>query len=251
MMKTLGLGGKKVIATGAGGFLGSYICNALRYEGVKVLGLDLGEEKSVPTNTGAYIIKNLDITDKEQFGLIKEYVCENFFDSGSGYIDGIVNNAAVSFKGNRTSSKEFSRTLEINVEGTYNCITQFEDLLTPDASIINVASTYGILSPDFRIYNGNEDLYNSSSYGASKAAIIQMTKYYAAQMAPVRVNAVSPGGIFQNHDRGFEKQYSDRVPLGRMANPEEIADAILFLLSPMSSYITGHNLIVDGGLSVW
>lgn len=250
MMKTLGLGGKKIIVTGAGGFLGSYICSALRYEGARVIGVDVVGDEKVSISTGSYVIKKLDITDKEKFGDIKEYIYDNFAGSDDGYIDGIINNAAVNFKGNNISAKEFTKTLEVNIEGMCNCITQFKDILTTNASIVNVASVYGMLSPNFKIYNNNEELYSSSAYGASKAAAIQLTKYYAVQMAPIRVNAVSPGGIRQDHDDGFVKQYSKRVPLDRMAKPEEIADVILFLLSPMSSYITGQNLIVDGGLSI-
>ena len=238
MRSTLGLAGSKIIVTGASGFLGKIICEVLKREYVRVIEIDVNETSSV---------EKLDITDKEKFGEFYGIVYEHR--GIDGYADGLINNAAVSFKGDNLSSKEFMKTLEVNVEGTYNCITQFKDVLKPNASIVNIASVYGMLSPDFRIYN-NEHLYNSSAYGASKAAIIQLSKYYAAQLAPIRVNSISPGGIFQGHDDDFVKQYSDRVPLGRMANPEEIIDAILFLLSPMSSYITGQNLVVDGGMSI-
>lgn len=247
MQRTLGLAGKRVLVTGADGFLGEFICKALRYEGVRVIGVDVREKLGITTNTGPYSIYKLDITDKEQFNQLVHII-----NGADGYLDGIVNNAAVSFKGNNLTSKEFMKTLEVNVEGTYNCINQLKSFLRQDSSIVNVASIYGLLSPDFKIYNDNEQLYSSGVYGMSKAAIIQMTRYYAVQLASTtRVNSISPGGILQGHEESFIKQYSERVPMKRMANPEEIANAILFLLSPMSSYINGHNLVVDGGLSAW
>lgn len=238
MSKNLDLSNKRILVTGAAGFLGLFICDALMAEGADVIGVDV---QSKPPSNGAYPVYKLDITDKESMSDFKF----------SGSLDGIVNNAATSFRGNENTSEEFMKTLEVNIEGTYNCITQFKNTLSRDASIVNIASIYGILSPDFRIYSGNESLYSPSVYGASKAAIVQMTRYYATQLAPIRVNSVSPGGILQGHNDSFIKQYSDRVPMKRMANPEEITDAILFLLSPMSSYITGHNLVVDGGMSAW
>lgn len=250
MQKTFDLAGSKIVVTGANGFLGQVICNTLRFEGAEVIGIDICEAKSVSTNTELYIIKKLDITNKNHFADLKDFITSTYNELVGGYIDGLINNAAVSFKGNHISSEEFSKTMEVNIKGTYNCITQLSDVMSSYASIVNVSSVYGLISPDFRIYDGNEDLYNSSAYGASKAAIIQMTKYYAAQLAPIRVNAVSPGGIFQNHSRDFVEKYSKRVPLGRMADPKEIVNAIMFLLSPMSSYITGQNLVVDGGLSI-
>lgn len=238
-MKTLGLKGKKILVTGIDGFLGIRLSRALSDEGAYTIGTDVKESMTA---------SEMDISDPASvynyFGSIKTL---------EGQLDGIINNAAVSFKGNETDPTKFSQTMDVNAKGTYNCITQAlgKDILSKDASIVNVASIYGILSPDFRIYEGNKNLYSSSAYGASKAAIIQMTKYYAVQLAPIRVNAVSPGGIFQGHNDNFSERYSERVPLKRMADPEEIVNVILFLLSPLSSYITGTNIVVDGGMSAW
>jgi NAD(P)-dependent dehydrogenase (short-subunit alcohol dehydrogenase family) len=236
-MKDLGLSKKNIFVTGGDGFLGKYIIKALWGDGANVYSVDV---KSSEISYG------LDISNVED---IKKYV--NALRASGIIIDGMINNAAVSFKGGKNTPEQFLRTLEINVQGTYNCMTLFKPILSKNASIVNVSSIYGYLSPDFRIYEGNEELFSSPAYGASKAAINQLTRYYAAQYAPIRVNSITPGGILQNHKDSFSEKYSNRVPLKRMANPEEIVDGMLFLLSPMSSYITGHNLIVDGGLGIW
>lgn len=236
-MKTFDLEGSKILVTGAAGFLGQYLTFALTEEKAQVFGTDV--KKSCLADA-------LDISDPED---IDRYIEQLELDGGK--LDGIVNNAAVSFKGADITSRQFSKTLDVNVTGTNNMISKFRPLLSNDASIVNISSIYGILSPDFRIYGDNKEWYSSTAYGVSKAAIVQMTKYYAAQLAPIRVNTITPGGIFNNQNKLFSSRYSERVPLKRMAEPKEIVNAILFLLSSLSSYVNGHNLVVDGGLSIW
>jgi gluconate 5-dehydrogenase len=123
-------------------------------------------------------------------------------------------------------------------------------------SIVNIASMYGIVSPDFRAYENDADLLNPPNYGAAKAGIIQLTRYYAVYFAKddIRVNCVSPGA-FPSYDikkrQNFIKKLSDRIPIGRIGNPEELGGAVVFLSSEASSYITGQNLVVDGGWTAW
>jgi len=159
-------------------------------------------------------------------------------------------------KGEVACSEDANKTLAVNVTVTDERIRNFSDLMKSGrrGSIVNVSSIYGLISPDFRIYEGDPEQYNSAAYGASKAGIIQLTKYRAAAAMAnfeICVNAVSPGGIYQDHHPKFNKLYSERVPMKRMTQPEEIVNAILFLLSPPSSYITGQNIVVDGGMSIW
>lgn len=118
--------------------------------------------------------------------------------------------------------------------------------------IINFGSIYGGLSPDFRIYQDTE-IFCSPSYPMIKGGIHTFTKYLACYAAPynIRVNAVCPGGVYNKHSRLFEKQYSQRVPMRRMAKPEEITGPLIFLASEASSYMTGCLLYVDGGLNAW
>jgi NAD(P)-dependent dehydrogenase (short-subunit alcohol dehydrogenase family) len=124
-------------------------------------------------------------------------------------------------------------------------------------SIIQTASIYGLLAPDPRIYEGSSymgiSINTPAVYSVSKAAVIGLTKYLAAYWADknIRVNCIIPGGVESGQNHTFKEKYSNRVPLGRMAQPKEMVGALLYLASNASSYVTGQNIIVDGGLSAW
>jgi len=127
-------------------------------------------------------------------------------------------------------------------------------------SIVNIASDVGIISPDHRIYEPNKKnnykgvKFNTPiSYSTAKSGIISMTRYLATYWAKkgIRVNSISPAGVYKKHNKKFVKQLSERIPLGRMAKPEELNGAIIYLCSNASSFVTGHNLVVDGGRTIW
>jgi NAD(P)-dependent dehydrogenase (short-subunit alcohol dehydrogenase family) len=124
-------------------------------------------------------------------------------------------------------------------------------------SIINTLSIYGVVAPDQRIYEGSSyegrSINTPAVYSTSKAALWGLTKYLATYWADrgVRVNALTPGGVFSGQNDAFVQRYGARVPMGRMAEREEMCGALLFLASPAASYITGQNIIVDGGLTAW
>ena len=119
------------------------------------------------------------------------------------------------------------------------------------ASIINIASIYGLYGPDWSLYEGT-NMNNPAAYAASKGGLIQLTKWLATTIAPeVRVNAISPGGIFRNQSTIFVKRYEDKTPLGRMASEDDFRGAIAYLATDMSKYVTGQNFSVDGGWGVW
>ena len=118
-------------------------------------------------------------------------------------------------------------------------------------SIINIASIYGVVGPDFTVYD-ETSMTMPAGYSAIKGGLINLTRYMASYFGSnnIRVNCVSPGGIFDNQDINFVKNYEKKVPLGRMGLPEDIAPSVAFLLSDDSKYITGQNLIIDGGWTI-
>lgn len=237
-MKTFNLQNKNIFLTGAQGYLGKQLYKALCDEGANIFPVDVN-----CNNHAEY----LDITNSME---VDKYINSNFI-LNNKKVDIIINNAAVSFKGNNISPDQFMKTMNVNVAAVDNIIKAFGVVLEKDASIVNIASLYGFIAPNFKIYDGDPELYSSSAYNCSKAALIQMTKYYAAQLAPIRVNSVSPGGICQNHNTEFNDKYSERVPLRRMAMPDDVINAVLFLASGLSSYITGANIPVTGGIEIW
>jgi NAD(P)-dependent dehydrogenase (short-subunit alcohol dehydrogenase family) len=146
--------------------------------------------------------------------------------------------------------------MEVNLKGTFLCCRIIGGHMAANAggSIINISSIYGILSPDQRIYEYKErPFFKPLTYSASKSAILNMTRYLATYWAKknVRVNTLTLAGVLNNQDKVFLENYTSKVPLGRMANEDEYNGAVLFLASDASSYMTGSNLVIDGGYSSW
>jgi NAD(P)-dependent dehydrogenase (short-subunit alcohol dehydrogenase family) len=148
--------------------------------------------------------------------------------------------------------------LDVNLMGTFQVTQVFgsEMAARGRGSIINIGSLYASVSPDQRFYDhlpGDLPFLKSPAYGASKAAVVNMTKYFSTLWGPhgVRVNALSPGGVAGGQDDQFKRKYGSRVPLGRMADVEDLKGPLVFLASSASSYVTGHELRVDGGFTAW
>jgi len=145
------------------------------------------------------------------------------------------------------------RALEVNLTAIFNFCQGLAPVLqqSPGANIVNVASIYGMLGPDWGLYEGT-NMSNPAAYAASKGGVIQLTRWLSTSLAPdIRVNAISPGGIWRNQPQSFVQRYESRTPLGRMANEEDFAGALAFLASDQARYVTGQNLAVDGGWSAW
>lgn len=146
----------------------------------------------------------------------------------------------------------WNKALEINITSIFHLCRDLSDLLsiTKRGSIINIASIYGLYGPDYSIYQGTK-MGNPAAYAVSKGGLIQLTKWLASTMAPsVRVNCISPGGVFDNQEEDFVKKYNSKTKLNRMANYEDFKGVIAYLSSDMSEYVTGQNIVIDGGWGI-
>lgn len=267
-MKDFDLDGKVCIVTGALGLIGRDFCRALAEAGGAVVVTDLDHaacQDRAHQIGGAAMGHGANITDPASLEALRDAVLARH-----GHIDVLVNNAAINDKfespgaAARDSMMEhyplalWKKSLDANVTGLF---LASQVLGTPMAkqghgSIVNLASTYGIVAPDQKLYrkpDGTQPFYKSPAYPTTKAAVLGFTRYLAAYWgrSGVRVNALSPGGVEAGQDSYFVEAYSARTPLGRMAKPHDYAGAIVFLASDASAYMTGANLVVDGGWTAW
>ncbi len=250
-----GLKGKQMVITGAAGQLGQVLCAAFAQAGCKVFASDAVLKGKSLHETPGVAYEELDIVDTKA---VKAYF-DGLYTKGVR-VDVLVNNAGVSVfePFEERTPESFDWVMDVNLKGTFQCIQAYAACakrFSHGGSIVNIGSIYGVVSPDPRIYTDCARR-NSEVYGATKAAVIQMTKYFAVHLAgqKIRVNCVSPGGIFnpeapQGED--FVKNYSERNPMGRMAEAADMRGAVLYLASRAAAYTNGQNIVVDGGLSAW
>jgi len=245
-----------VLITGAGGQLGSRFARSFSDKGAKLWLADSSDErvaktaKHLPADSilGSLVF---DVTNPEAVVKAFAQVREQ-----SGTLDVLVNNAGIGVFTPfwERDYDEFMQVMSVNAGGTFLCTREALRLMKEQGtgSIVNIGSIYGVVSSDPRIYTDCTRM-NSEVYSASKAAVIQLTKYFAVHAAEfgVRVNCVSPGGVFNQQGEDFVRNYSARTPFGRMADDTEICGAVTFLASPEAKYISGQNIIVDGGLTAW
>jgi NAD(P)-dependent dehydrogenase (short-subunit alcohol dehydrogenase family) len=264
MSALFSLKGKVALVTGACGLLGKNHCRALAAEGARVVVADISAEQTsaFAKELGAeHLAVALDVTDINSIQNAKKKVLDTY-----GRLDILVNNAAINdrfedpslaaeqskFENYPVSSWDAS--WKVNVSGVFLCSQILGDIMVQQGSgsIINVASTYGVVAPDQSIYKnekGEQIFFKSPVYPVTKSAVIGFTKYLAAYWGNknIRVNALSPGGVENSQDEFFIQNYSAKTLLGRMATPIDYQGAVVFLASDASSYMTGANLIVDGG----
>jgi NAD(P)-dependent dehydrogenase (short-subunit alcohol dehydrogenase family) len=236
---------KIIIVTGGSGLLGREMIRYLKLHKATVLNADVINNN----NTGIPFI-NTDVTSEASVNNLFQVSIEKF-----GRIDGLVNNAyprtedwGARFE--KIPSVSWKKNIDLQLNSVFYTCQQVLNYMQPkqSGSIVNIASIYGIVGPDFSIYE-NTEMTMPAAYAAIKGGLINFTRYLASYAGKykVRVNCVSPGGIFDNQPDSFVSNYEKKVPLHRMGTPADIAPAVAFLLSDESTYITGQNLVVDGG----
>lgn len=270
------LKGKVVIVTGGMGLLGKTYAEAISiangYPVIADIRLNGAEEflQKLENETGREgLACKVDITSEKSVQNLVDQTLKKF-----GKINGLINNAGLTVaKGSKEFEDYFSAfenyplklwklALNTNLTGMFIVTREIGKEMKKNSdggSIVNVASTYGIVSPDHRIYQGIKSQYGEQpfntpiGYATTKSAVLNFTRYLATYWAKenIRVNTLTPGGVFDGHDETFVNNYSYRVPMGRMAEKHEYQGAMIFLLSEASSYMTGTNLVVDGGWTCW
>ena len=266
LTKLFNLEKKTIVITGSSGRLGSQYAKILSMAGANVVLVDIETKKNKQLEQ--YIIKKfktdpmickVDISKKTEIEKMKNNILKKY-----KTIDVLINNAFFNPGQSKNSTCPFeefplelwNEVLKINLTGVFLCSQIIGKVMKKQkkGNIINIASIYGLVGADQRIY-GNSKLNSPVSYAASKGAIISLTKYLAAYWhgKNIRVNTLSLGGVHDKSymDKTFVKNYSNKTILGRMANDDEYNGAILFLSSDASSYMTGGNLILDGGWTAW
>lgn len=233
------------VVTGGNGLLGKAIIEEIDSNGGIAISVDITHE----TDANRRTIK-ADLTNSNEIKEVIRHIEENY-----GLISGWVNNAYPRTQDWGSDFLDISEeSLKKNVDWQLNsyilcCQSIISHMLVnKKGSIVNMASIYGIVGNDFTVYEGTS-IIPPSPYSAIKGGLINFTRFVASRFGRdgIRVNCVSPGGIFDHQDKNFVEAYEKKVPLKRLGNPTDISPAVVFLLSNKSNYITGHNLVVDGG----
>lgn len=240
-----GLKGKVIVVTGGNGLIGKDIVTRLKEEGAICYNVDINNHEPGTSDI------QCDVTSPEE---IKKVIDDILL--ASGKIDGWVNNAYP-----RTSDwgsffeqvqlDSWRKNIDMQLNAVFYCCQLVLEIMKKQGGghLVNIASIYGVVGNDFTVYENTGGMTSPAAYSAIKAGIINFTRYLASYYGcyNINVNSVSPGGVFNGQNEVFVSNFSKKVPLKRMAKASEIAPAVAFLLSDDSEYITGHNLIVDGG----
>lgn len=265
------LEGRIAVVTGGLGQLGREYTRSLANAGARVAVLDVaGDSDRLRSAFGSWVDGGLvalfkaDVISRRQLEEALAAITALW-----GVPDILVNNAALDSPPDASSAENgpfetypeasWDRVMEVNVKGTMLCCQVFGGAMAHQGrgSIINIASIYGAVSPDQSIYEyrrrRGEVFFKPVAYSASKSAIYNLTRYLATYWGArgVRVNTLTLAGVFNNQEEAFLQEYTRRVPIGRMARPDEYSGAVQFLASDASSYMTGSTLTLDGGWTAW
>ena len=264
IQELMNLKGRAALVTGGAGHIGSAFCQTLAEAGADVAVLDRSLEAcqaEAERLQSAYGIRafpiETDLGNREQVEAVAGLVEKQF-----GQLDILVNCAAfVATSGlegwsttfDKQSMDTWRQAIEVNLNASVTLIQSCLDMLrrSPKASIVNIGSIYGLGGADWSLYEGTS-MGQPAAYAASKGGLIQMTRWLSTALAPaVRVNCISPGGVFRNQPESFVKKYESRTPMQRMGTEEDMKGALLYLASDLSEYVTGQNIVVDGGWTAW
>ena len=264
LRELMSLEGRVALVTGGGGHIGAMISETLAELGAAIVMLDIAREscesvaqhvhKTYGTEALPLVI---DLSNEEATRSAPATVLAHF-----GRLDILVNCAALvgtsDLKGwsvpfSEQRSDTWRLALEVNLTAPFILAQASADALAASGhgSVVNISSIYGLVGPNTRLYE-DTSLGNPAAYSVSKGGLLQLTRWLATMLAPdVRVNAITPGGIRRDQPKTFYERYVARTPMKRMGTEEDLKGAVAYLASDLSSYVTGHNLVVDGGWTAW
>lgn len=267
-MEKFNLKNRVIVITGAAGLIGRQYVKSLSDCGAISIVADCDRtaaEKVVEEyGMGLAAAFKMEVSDRSSVVSTIKQVMKEF-----GRIDGLVNNAALDPKFDPEHDSQHTLTFEnyplemwkkelsVNIDGMFLCAQAVAPYMLKQGkgNIVNISSIYGMAGPDQRLYQSDsgEQSFKPATYTVSKSAVFGLTKYLAAYWRGkgIRVNTLTLGGVFNHHDDIFVQKYSDRTLLARMADADEYCGALIFLLSDAASYMTGANLVVDGGWTAW
>ena len=252
------------LITGGAGHIGCVVGEGLAELGASIAVLDIDQTAAeavaaqiAQTYSVDVLALAVDLTDMTAVQSAPKRVLQEF-----GRLDIVIHSAAyggdTKFPGwtvpfDQQTTEAWDRALRVNLTSAFALAQAARQPLVDSehGSIIFISSIYGVVGPDMSLYEGTA-MTNPAGYGASKGGLLQLMRYLATVLAPrIRVNAISPGGVWRQQPEPFHERYRARTPLGRMATEEDLKGAAAYLASDLSSYVTGHNLVVDGGWTVW
>lgn len=268
-MTQFDINNRVVVITGGFGKLGIFFAKALLELFAKVIVVDLPDSQcpemllvEKEKHPDSLFIQSGDVTIRDSLEVVRDSVQEQF-----GRVDILLNNAGIdqppgnlprSYRLDEIPFEVCQGIVNVNLLGVFQTTQVFLPLLRKSAgpSIINIGSQYATISPDQRFYDHlgmDPPFLKPPMYGASKAGVINLTKYLATHLGPlgIRVNAMSPGGVAGGQDSEFRRKFCERVPLGRMAELDDLIGPLVFLASDASRYVTGIDLLIDGGFTAW
>ena len=267
-MKKFNLKDQFALITGASGLLGYEHAKALLEVNANVIITDIKMktlEKNLKKLKKSYPLKNI---IKQRLDVTKESSvlrCKKYLDKKGIFVSILVNNAAFNPSNDKLKSKLFEnynlkswrKEIDVGLTGAFICSKVFGNGMAKKNKgvILNISSDLSVISPDHRLYNKGSKINNAKpvTYSVAKTGLIGLTRYLATYWSNknIRCNAISPGGVYNDHNKNFVSKIKKLIPMGRMAKKDEYRSAVQFLCSDASSYLTGQNLVIDGGRSIW